>query len=204
MLTLKELKIQVNDFYQKLNDPVYVNSVLTNHPTTFTKKIWSKDMAYSLKPFGLELLGFKGSKYLTKKPVNVKYLYEHKLIDDTIREVMIHDKVGNHIQTDYLYRDGAAFFELSFDLVDNQATSLTNVVYKDDRIISSLRVDSDKHFWYSEYVYVEGRIKQILVRQYNSQDGKYVGTIEVDYIDNMVSNIYYYYLGKRYNYYIYT
>lgn len=203
MLTLKELTIQINDFYQKLNDPVYVNNVLNNHPTTFTKTIWSKDMAYSLIPLGLELLGFKGSKYLIKKPTNLKYLYEYKLVDDMIREVLVHDKVGSHIQTDYLYREGDSVFELNIDLFENRANSLTAVVYQDNRVVSSLRVNSDKEFWYNEYIYVLDRIKKIATRQYNSDNGNYVGIIEVDYIDHVVANIYHYHLGKKYNYYTY-
>lgn len=203
MLTLKELLIQVDDFYQKLNDPVYLNNVLNNHPKLFTKTVWSKDMAYSLSPLGLEILGFKGSKYLIKKPTNIKYLHEYKLVNDIIREVMIHDKVGSHIQTDYLYRDGNSVFELSIDLVENHANSLTEVVYKDNRIVSSLRVNADQEFWYNEYIYVEDRIKQIATRQYNSDNGKYVGITEVDYIDHVVANVYHYYRGKKYNYYTY-
>lgn len=202
MISIQELKIQVNDFYNKIKDPAYINMVLNNHPTTFSRTVWSKDMAYSLSPLGLELLGFKGSKYLIKKPVNIKYLYEYKLVDDMIREVLIHDKVGHHIQTDYLYRENDSIFELSLDL-NNVGESLTSVVYKDGKIVSSLRVDADKEFWYNEYIYVEDRIKQIATRQYNSDNGNYVGIIEVDYIDHVIVNVYHYYLGKKYNYYTY-
>lgn len=202
MLTLQEIKVLVNDFYQNINNSQYIQNVLDNHPTTFTKTVWSKDMAYSLMPLGLEVLGFKGSKYLTKKPNTIKYLYEYKLIDDMIREVIVHDVYGNHINTDYLYRNGDYVFELTLDL-DNKAESLTCVLYKNDRVFSSFRVDSDQDFWYNEYIYVDGRIKQILSRQSNSDEGNYVGSLDVDYIDNLVVNIYHYHKGTKYNHYIY-
>jgi hypothetical protein len=202
MLSLEDLKIKVNNFYQKINDPVYIQTVLNNHPTTFTKTVWSKDMAFSLAPLGLELLGFRGSKYLIKKPNTIKYLYEYKLVDDMIREVLVHDKAGFHIQTDYIYRDDDSVFELSLDLT-NTALSITAVSYSDDRIVSSLRVDSDQEFWYNEYIYDEGRIKKIASRQKNSNNGEYVGILEVDYIDHVVANIYHFHLGKKCNYYTY-
>jgi hypothetical protein len=202
MLSLEDLKIKVNNFYQKINDPVYIQTVLNNHPTTFTKTVWSKDMAFSLAPLGLELLGFRGSKYLIKKPNTIKYLYEYKLVDDMIREVLVHDKAGFHIQTDYIYRDDDSVFELSLDLT-NTALSITAVSYSDDRIVSSLRVDSDQEFWYNEYIYDEGRIKKIASRQKKSNNGEYVGILEVDYIDHVVANIYHFHLGKKCNYYTY-
>lgn len=202
MLSLEDLKIKVNNFYQKINDPVYIQTVLNNHPTTFTKTVWSKDMAFSLAPLGLELLGFRGSKYLTKKPNNIKYLYEYKLVDDMIREVRVHDKAGFHIQTDYIYRDGDSVFELSLDLT-NTAHSITAVLYHDNRIVSSLRVDSDHDFWYNEYIYEKDLIKKIASRQHNSNNGEYVGILEIDYIDHVVANIYHFHLGKKCNYYTY-
>lgn len=204
MITIQELTIQVNDFFNKLNNSNYIQTVLNNHPAkdAFTNTVWSKDMAYSLMPLGLELLGFKGSKYLTKKPATIKYLYEYKLLGDMIMEVLIHNKYGQHINTDYLYRDGDSVFELTLDL-NGAAESLTRVIYKESRIVSSLRVDYDKDFWYNEYVYVDDRIKKIISRQSNSDKGHYVGTVDVDYIDNVVVNIYHYHQGKKYNYYTY-
>lgn len=202
MLSLDDLKIKVNNFYQKINEPVYIQTVLNNHPIAFTKTVWSKDMAFSLAPLGLELLGFKGSKYLTKKPNTIKYLYEYKLVDDMIREVRVHNKVGFHIQTDYIYSDDDSVFELSLDLT-NTAHSITAVFYDDNRIVSSLRVDSDQEFWYNEYIYVGDRIKKIASRQKNSNNGEYVGILDVDYINHVVANIYHFHLGKKCNYYTY-
>lgn len=201
MLTLQEIKVLVNDFYQKINDSQYVQNVLDNHPTTFTKTVWSKDMAYSLAPLGIELLGFKGSKYLTKKPTVIKHLYEYKLIGDMIREVLVHNEHGQHTATDYLWRDCDSVFEMQLDL-NNNAYSLTEVKYDSNRPISSLRVDKNKGFWYHEYVYFDGRIKQIYSQQYNDI-GSGDGFLSVDYIDDMVVNIYHDYQGKRYNYYKY-
>lgn len=202
MKNLQDIKILVNDFYQKINDQKYIQTMLANHPVAFTKTVWSKDMAYFLEPLGLELLGFKGSKYLTKKPTVVKHLYEYKLIGDMIREVLVHDEHGQHTSTDYLWRDGDSVFELTLNL-KNKAYSLTEVVYKNNRPVFALRVDKNKRFWYHEYVYVDNRIKEIFTRQYNSDDGKHVGVSHVDYIDNVVTNIYYHYLGVKYNLYTY-
>lgn len=202
MISLPDLKLRVDESFKKINDPVYIQSVLNKHPTVFTKTIWSKDLAYSLIPLDLECLGFKGSKYLTKIPPKTSNMHVHKLIDDMIREVVVHDTAGQHVMTDYLYRDGDLGFELSLDL-NNMAESLTEVVYEDGKVISSLRVNDDKEFWYHEYVYVDNRIKQIITRQYNSDSGKHVGVSHVDYIDNVVANIYYHYLGVKYNLYTY-
>lgn len=202
MPTLQAIKVLVNDFFNKINDSKYIQDVLNNNPVAFTKTFWSKDMAYSLEPLGLEQVGFKGSKYLSKKPTVIKYLYEYKLIDDMIREVLVHDEHGQHTGTDYLWRDGDSVFELTLDL-KHKAYSLTEVIYMNNRPVSALRVDKNKGFWYHEYVYVDNRIKQIFTRQYNSDDGKHVGVSYVDYIDNVVTNIYYHYLGVKYNLYTY-
>jgi hypothetical protein len=199
MKNLQDIKVLVNDFYQKINDQQYIQTMRANHPVSFTKTVWSKDMAYSLEPLGLELLGFKGSKYLIKKPTVVKHLYEYKLIGDMIREVIVHDKHGKHTATDYLWREGDSVFEMNLDL-NNNAYSLTEVIYDNNRPVSSLRVDQNKGFWYHEYVYVDGRIKQIYSHQYNDI-GNGGGFLNVDYIDNIVVNIYHDYQGKRYNYY---
>jgi hypothetical protein len=199
MKNLQDIKVLVNDFYQKINDQQYIQTMRANHPVSFTKTVWSKDMAYSLEPLGLELLGFKGSKYLIKKPTVVKHLYEYKLIGDMIREVIVHDKHGKHTATDYLWREGDSVFEMNLDL-NNNAYSLTEVIYDNNRPLSSLRVDQNKGFWYHEYVYVDGRIKQIYSHQYNDI-GNGGGFLNVDYIDNIVVNIYHDYQGKRYNYY---
>jgi hypothetical protein len=199
MKNLQDIKVLVNDFYQKINDQQYIQTMRANHPVSFTKTVWSKDMAYSLEPLGLELLGFKGSKYLTKKPTVVKHLYEYRLIGDMIREVLTHDEHGQHTATDYLWREGDSVFEMQLDL-NNNAYSLTQVIYENNRAVSSLRVDKNKGFWYHKYVYVDGRIKQIYSHQYNDI-GNGGGFLNVDYIDNIVVNIYHDYQGKRYNYY---
>jgi hypothetical protein len=202
MRNLQDIKVLVNDFYQKINDQKYIQTMIDNHPVVFTKTVWSKDMAYSLAPLGLELLGFKGSKYLNKKPNVIKHLYEYKLIGDMIREVLVHDKHGQHTATDYLWREGSSVFEMQLDL-NNNAYSLTQVIYENNRPLSSLRVDKNKGFWYHEYVYVDNGIKQILSRQYNSDNGNHVGVSHIEYIDNVVSNIHYYYSGVKYNIYTY-
>lgn len=201
MLTLQDIKVLVNDFYQKINDQQYIQIMLANHPVSFTRTVWSKDMAYSLVPLGLEILGFKGSKYLSKKPTIVKHLYEYKLIGDMIREVLVHDEYGQHTATDYLWQSGDSVFEMQLDL-NNNAYSLTEVRYESNRPISSLRVDKNKGFWYHEYVYIDGRIKQICSHQYNDI-GSGGGFLNIDYIDDMVVHIYHDHQGKRYNYYKY-
>ena len=201
MKNLQDIKVLVNDFYQKINDQQYIQTMLANHPVSFTKNVWSKDMAYSLEPLGLELLGFKGSKYLTKKPIVVKHLYEYRLIGDMIREVLTHDEHGQHTATDYLWREDDSVFEMQLDL-NNNAYSLTEVRYDSNRPISSLRVDKNKGFWYHEYVYIDDRIKQIYSQQYNDI-GSGGGFLSVEYIDDMVVNIYHDHHGKRYHYYKY-
>jgi len=203
MISLEDLKVQNAILLAKIKDPAYINIVLANHPTTFTKTVWAKDMAYSLKPLGLERLGFTGAKYLSNKPTNMQHLYEHKLVGDMIREVIIHDGNGKHITTDYYYREGDSVFEVETNLT-NQVERITQVTYLNHKVISALRVDSDGEFWYSEYLYdTAGRVKQIISRQHNSQYGRYVGTSEVEYIDNVVFSIYHYFKGKRYNSYLY-
>lgn len=203
MISLEDLKIQNSILLAKIKDPLYIQMVLSNHPTKFTKTVWAKDMAYSLKPLGLERLGFTGAKYVSKKPSNMQHVYEHKLVDDMIREVIIHDGNGQHITTDYYYRDGDSVFEVETDL-SQKVERITQVTYLNNRAISSLRVDEDGEFWYSEYLYDStGRVKQIISRQYNSQYGRYIGTSEVEYIDDMVFSIYHHFKGKRYNSYLY-
>lgn len=184
-ITRQELLDKVKDAVIKLNDRNFINQVITNQPTTFTNVFWSKNMGYSLIPFGLEIMGVKGSKYLRKRPLLFTYLYQYNLINDDITQVIEHTKTGipNNIQ--YIYKEGNSTIGLKVDS-HNTGISLTEVISDDGCFVSGLRVDNNNRFWYHEYLYVDGKIKQILCDAYNCSKE----TLELEYVDNTLSRIY--------------
>lgn len=184
-ITRQELLDKVKDAVIKLNDRNFINQVITNQPTTFTNVFWSKNMGYSLIPFGLEIMGIKGSKYLRKRPLLFTYLYQYNLINDDITQVIEHTKTGipNNIQ--YIYKEGNSTIGLKVDS-HNTGISLTEVISDDGCFVSGLRVDNNNRFWYHEYLYVDGKIKQILCDAYNCSKE----ILELEYVDNTLSRIY--------------
>ena len=184
-ITRQELLDKVKQAVIKLNDVNFIKQVIANQPTLFTNTFWSKNMGYSLVPFGLEIMGVKGSKYLTKRPLMFTYLYQYKLINDDIIQVIEHTKCGTPNNIQYIYKEDDSTIGLKLDS-RNIGISLTEVISDNGCFLSSLRVDNYNRFWYNEYIYVDGKIKHILCDAYNCS----TDTLNLDYIDNTLSRIY--------------
>jgi hypothetical protein len=184
-ITRQELLEKVKQAVIKLNDVNFINHVISHQPATFTNMFWSKNMGYSLVPFGLEMMGVKGSKYLRKRPLMFTYLYQYNLINDDITQVIEHTKSGTPNNIQYIYKDGYSTIGLKVDS-HNIGISLTEVISDNGGCVSALRVDNYNRFWYNEYVYVDGKVKHILCDAYNCS----TDTLELEYVDNTVSRIY--------------
>lgn len=184
-ITRQELLEKVKQAVIKLNDVNFINQVISHQPVTFTNIFWSKNMGYSLVPFGLEIMGVKGSKYLRKRPLMFTYLYQYNLTNDDITQVIEHTKNGTPHNIQYIYKDGNSTIGLKVDS-HNTGISLTEVVSDNGCFVSALRVDNYNRFWYNEYIYVDGKIKHILCDAYNCSND----TLELEYVDNTVSRIY--------------
>lgn len=130
-------------------------------------------------------MGVKGSKYLRKRPLMFTYLYQYNLTNDDITQVIEHTKNGTPHNIQYIYKDGNSTIGLKVDS-HNTGISLTEVISDDGCFVSALRVDNYNRFWYNEYIYVDGKIKHILCDAYNCS----TDTLELEYVDNMVSRIY--------------
>lgn len=147
-ITRQELLDKVKQAVIKLNDVHFINQVIANQPTLFTNTFWSKNMGYSLLPFGLEIMGVKGSKYLTKRPLMFTYLYQYNLINDDITQVIEHTKQGTPNNIQYIYKECQSTIGLKVDS-HQVGISFTEVVTDDDgRFVSGLRVDAYNRFWY--------------------------------------------------------
>lgn len=185
-ITRQELLDKVKQAVIKLNDVHFINQVIANQPTLFTNTFWSKNMGYSLVPFGLEIMGVKGSKYLTKRPLMFTYLYQYNLINDDITQVIEHTKQGTPNNIQYIYKECQSTIGLKVDS-HQVGISFTEVVTDDDgRFVSGLRVDAYNRFWYNEYGYVDGKIKQIFCDAYNCS----TDTLNLEYIDNTLCRIF--------------
>jgi len=184
-ITRQELLEKVKQAVINLNDINFIKQVISHQPATFTNIFWSKNMGYSLVPFGLEIMGVKGSKYLRKRPLMFTYLYQYNLINDNITQVIEHTKTGTPHNIQYIYKDGHSTIGLKVDSL-NTGISLTEIISDDGCFVSALRVDNYNRFWYNEYIYVDGKIKHILCDAYNCS----TDTLELEYVDNMVSRIY--------------
>lgn len=184
-ITRQELLEKIKQAVIKLNDVNFINQVISHQPATFTNIFWSKNMGYSLVPFGLEIMGVKGSKYLRKRPLMFTYLYQYNLTNDDITQVIEHTKNGKPHNIQYIYKDGNSTIGLKVDS-HNTGISLTEVISDDGCFVSALRVDNYNRFWYNEYIYVDGKIKHILCDAYNCSND----TLELEYVDNTVSRIY--------------
>jgi hypothetical protein len=184
-ITRQELLEKVKQTVIKLNDSNFINQVIGQQPISFTTAYWSKNMGYSLLPFGLETMGVKGAKYLRKRPLMFTYLYQYNLINDDIIQVIEHTKNGipNNIQ--YIFKEGDSTLGLKVDS-HNTGISLTEVISDNGYFVSGLRVDTHNRFWYHEYIYLDGKIKQILCDAYNCSRH----TLQLEYIDNTLSRIY--------------
>lgn len=196
MLSVNDIKNKIDDFRSKIKDPSFINSVINNAPTSFNRTFWSKDLAYSLEPFGLELVGLKGSKYLRTKPATYTSLYEHRMIDDFIAQITITDKNQNHTNTIYYFKENNSIFEIDFDLNDG-VYSITEVICVNGRIMESLKVDKKQGYWYSSYIYIDDKIKEIHCRQYNNRSINQLGVRYLEYVDSVVTDIYHFVQGQR-------
>lgn len=184
-ITRQELLEKVKQAVINLNDVNFIKQVISHQPATFTNIFWSKNMGYSLVPFGLEIMGVKGSKHLRKRPLMFTYLYQYNLINDNITQVIEHTKTGTPHNIQYIYKDGHSTIGLKVDS-HNIGISLTEVISDNGCFVSALRVDNYNRFWYNEYIYVDGKIKHILCDAYNCSND----TLELEYVDNTVSRIY--------------
>lgn len=182
----QELKTKVENLLKQLNNPNCMEAIIKNHPAKFENTLWSKDIGYSLLPLYFECMGFKGSKYYRKKPNKLSYLYEYKLLGDDISKVIANNKNGEHYFTLYIFKNENFTYEIEAD-IDNNCISIIELEHENNIPISGLKVNDENHYWYFEYRYLHGKLKEICYNAYNSNEG----IMHVDYIDNTVREIYY-------------
>lgn len=174
------LSDKVDTLFNKLIDGSFVNSVINQPPLFFTNTVWAKNAAYSFLPYGFEMQGKKRAKYLRKQPTTSAQWYQYNLIDDDIVQIIEQAQLSNPISIQYIIKESISTLCLK---VDSQkvGVNLTEVVSLNGKIDFSLSVDRNKHFSYNEYVYVDGKVRQIL----NNENGV-ERVFELDYIDNQL------------------
>lgn len=180
-ITQHTLSDKVDTLFNKLNDASFIDGIINRPPLFLTNTVWAKNAAYSFVPYGFEMQGKKRAKYLRKQPTSAAQWYQYNLINDDIVQIIEQAQLSNPISIQYIFKETVSTFCLK---VDDQKSgiSLTEVVALDGIVDFSLSVDHNKHFIYNEYVYVDGKIRQIL----NNENGV-ERVIELEYISNVLS-----------------
>lgn len=202
MLNILEIEEKIKLFSLNIKSNSYIDFVKKNSPLNFNRTFWSKDLAYSFEPLGLELVGIKGSKYLKTKPSTYKSLHEYKLINDIIYQIKVFDISGFNHNTLYYFKCNNIMTEINFEN-GKGIYSISELFYLNDIPIFSLKVDKNGRYWYHEYIYKNNRIKEIHTRQYNNKNISFLGVHYVEYIDNVITDIYHFTNGYRINSYRY-
>lgn len=180
-ITQHTLSDIVDTLFNKLIDASFVNAVINQPPLFFTNTVWAKNAAYSFLPYGFEMQDKKRAKYLRKQPTSSAQWYQYNLIDDDIVQIIEQAQLSNPISIQYIFKESVNTFCLKVD-AQKTGVSLTKIVVLDGIVEFSLSVDHNKHFIYNEYVYVDGKIRQIL----NNENGV-ERLFELTYVDNQLS-----------------
>jgi len=182
-ITQTALSAKVDALFNNLIDSSFVHGVINRPPIFFTNTVWAKNVAYSFIPYGLEIKGKKRAKYLRKQLVTATHFYQYNLVDNDIVQVIEQSQSSHPISIEYIFKESISTFCLKVD-AQNLGINLVEVVALDGVIDFSLSVDHNKHFSYNEYIYIDGKVRQIV----NNENG--VERIyDLDYIDNQLCSI---------------